>query len=106
MGGMLRSWSEVTGKESVYVQLSNSQAYDSLFPPWGLVEGPAFEFWEEVWDRSWIDVDGVEVMTSDDLHIDSSVFVGVKQTIQGMDWSGLWCYIFHVCVNPRTADTT
>ncbi|KUJ10842.1 NAD(P)-binding protein [Mollisia scopiformis] len=89
MGGLLQSWSEATGKESLYVELANIAEYDKLFPLWGDAEGLVFKFWEEQKDKSWIDLDGMEIITKENLKLEKSDFVGVKEAVEGMDWSGL-----------------
>jgi hypothetical protein len=88
-GKFLQAWSDGTGKESLYVQLASVDEYENLFPKWGYVEGTTMQFWEEYPDQSWVDVDGVEVLTRDDLKIDGKDLVSVKETVEGMDWSGL-----------------
>lgn len=93
MGKFLQYWSEGTGKESLYVQLASVQEYENIFPMWGTLEGNALKFWEEYPDQSWVNVDGVQVLTKNDLKIDEKEFVGVKETVEGQDWSKLWYQI-------------
>ncbi|KAE8448047.1 hypothetical protein EG329_009970 [Mollisiaceae sp. DMI_Dod_QoI] len=84
MGGMLQAWSEVTGKESLYVQLASIGDYETLWPRWGEVEGLNIKFWEMEVDKSWIDADGVEIVGREDLKIDGSELVGVKEALKRM----------------------
>lgn len=88
-GTFLQAWSEGTGKETLFLQLADLDEYEKMFPKWGYVEGAAMKFWEEFPDQSWVDVDGVERLLKDDLKLDEKEFVGVKEVVEGMDWSML-----------------
>lgn len=87
-GTFLQAWSEGTGKETLFLQLKDLDEYEKLFPKWGYVEGAAMLFWEEFPEKSWSD-DEVGVVTKGDLGLDEKEFVGVKEVVEGMDWSGL-----------------
>ena len=82
IGDMLKTWSEATGKPSVYVQTS-LEDFDKVWPMWGHEMGFMMKFWEEYGDQSW---SGENYLTSKELGIKEK-FVGVKEAYGAMDWS-------------------
>ncbi|PVH78512.1 NmrA-like family protein-like protein [Cadophora sp. DSE1049] len=80
-GDLLKSWSEVTGKDSEYVQVTLEE-FDSLWPKWGLEMGEMLKYWEEFGDKSW---SGEELVTKEDLGIEFP-FVTIKQAFGTFDW--------------------
>jgi len=86
-GGFLQSWSEGTGKESLYVEVKE-EAWDKLWPLWGHEMGVMMEFWNEAQDKSWSSQDQ-EVITKKELGIKDGELVGPKEAFAAMDWSFL-----------------
>ncbi|KAF4633875.1 hypothetical protein G7Y89_g4244 [Cudoniella acicularis] len=52
MGKLLDHWSEITGKETEYVQIS-LEDYDRLWPMWGMEVGRDLRYWDEFGAESW-----------------------------------------------------
>jgi hypothetical protein len=52
MGNLLEYWSEITGKETEYVQISLEE-YDRLWPMWGMEVGRELRCWSEFGAKSW-----------------------------------------------------
>ncbi|KAE9373352.1 putative NmrA-like family domain-containing protein 1 [Stipitochalara longipes BDJ] len=52
LGRLLEYWSEATGKEAEYVQISLEE-YDRLWPKWGLEVGQDLKCWAEFGAESW-----------------------------------------------------
>ncbi|TVY46703.1 NmrA-like family domain-containing protein [Lachnellula occidentalis] len=52
MGKLLEYWSEVTGKETEYLQITLEE-YNRLWPMWGLEVGSDLKCWEEFGAESW-----------------------------------------------------
>jgi hypothetical protein len=84
-GGLLQSWSEGTGKESLYVEVKG-EAWDKLWPMWGHEMGVMMEFWNAAQDKSWSS-DDQEVVTKKELGIADRELVGSKEAFAAMDWS-------------------
>ncbi|KAL5332007.1 hypothetical protein ACEPPN_001550 [Leptodophora sp. 'Broadleaf-Isolate-01'] len=80
-GDLLKSWSEVTGKEAEYVQITLKE-FDRLWPKWGLQMGETLVYWEEFGDRGW---SGEDLVTKEDLGLDFP-FVTIKQAFGTFDW--------------------
>ena len=85
VGGLLESWSKVTGNASALVQVS-LEDFSSLWPQWGLEIGLMMKLWEYLGDKSW---SGEEVLTAKELGIEKAQFISVEETIRGMDWNAL-----------------
>ncbi|KAL4868455.1 hypothetical protein BDV12DRAFT_197326 [Aspergillus spectabilis] len=51
-GELLERWGEVTGNSTLYIP-SSLNAYDKLFPSWGLDTGVMLQFWEAAGAKSW-----------------------------------------------------
>lgn len=83
-GGILKTWGEVTGNETEYVEISLEQ-FDRLYPLWGQEMGIMLKFWEEVAEKSW---SGEEFLTGNDLGV-AGPFVGLKEALGTFDWSDL-----------------
>ncbi|KAH6715759.1 NmrA-like family protein-like protein [Leptodontidium sp. MPI-SDFR-AT-0119] len=66
-GDLLKSWSEVTGKEAEYVQITLKE-FDRLWPKWGLEMGET-----------------LDLVTKEDLGLDFP-FVTIKQAFGTFDW--------------------
>lgn len=86
IGGLLKTWSETTGKPSVFVQVKNIEQYDSVWPTWGNEMGVMMEFWEWAGDKSWT---GEQVLTKKDLGIEGEKFATVLDTMKGLDWNAI-----------------
>ncbi|KAK9244292.1 hypothetical protein V1506DRAFT_578785 [Lipomyces tetrasporus] len=52
MGKLLDHWSEITGKETEYLQISLEE-YDRLWPMWGMEVGRDLRCWDEFGAESW-----------------------------------------------------
>ena len=52
MGEFLDIWSEVTGKETEYLQVSLEE-YDRLWPMWGMEVGMNLRIWDEFRAECW-----------------------------------------------------
>jgi len=52
MGRLLEYWSEITGKETEYLQISLEE-YDRLWPIWGLEVGKDLSCWADFGEESW-----------------------------------------------------
>ena len=85
-GELLEKWSKVTGKESLYVQISDLEDFDKLWPGWGKEMGDMMAFWAEAGDKSW---SGEDFITAKELGIEGSEFVGDEGAYRAQDWSGL-----------------
>lgn len=83
IGGMLQTWSEVTGKPSVYVKVATLKEFDNVWPNWGNEMGVMMQFWEEYGQNSW---SGEDYLTSKELGIKEKFF-GIKETYESTDWS-------------------
>ena len=83
-GKLLEDWSKVTGKPSVYLQVSKEDD-NRLFPSWGDVEGPMFEINEEFGEKAWSSEDDT-VLTARDLQLEGEPFVGVEECLRKMSW--------------------
>jgi hypothetical protein len=81
MGGILRTWSKATGKESQYIQVGLDDV-DRLWPAWGREMGTMVRMWDELQDRSWT---GEEVITKEELRVEG--LVGLEESFKQMDWS-------------------
>ena len=80
-GDLLKSWSEVTGNDAEYVQVTLKE-FDRLWPVWGLEMGEMLKYWEEFGDKSW---SGEELVTKEDLGIEFP-FITIKQAFGTFDW--------------------
>lgn len=80
-GDLLKSWSEVTGNEAEYVQVTLEE-FDRLWPMWGLEMGEMLKYWEEFGNKSW---SGEKLITKEDLGIEFP-FVTIKQAFGTFDW--------------------
>lgn len=58
------------------------EAYEQLWPGWGLVEGVMLQFYTEFRETSWTTDD--VLLTADDLDIQKGELVGVKEAIKNM----------------------
>lgn len=86
IGEMLDTWTEATGKPSVYVQTTSLEAFDAVWPMWGREMGLMMLLWEELGDKSW---SGEKViLTKEDLKIKDKL-VTTKEAFQTLDWSSL-----------------
>lgn len=85
-GQMLKDWSEVTGKKSVYVQ-TPLEDFNKVWPVWGEEMGSMMKMWDEVTDRAWTGEEGI--LTRDDLGISVKNLAGVKEALAQMDWNAL-----------------
>ncbi|EAW12223.1 NmrA/HSCARG family protein [Aspergillus clavatus NRRL 1] len=81
---LLERWSKVTGKSTVYVP-STVEAYNKLFPDWGLEMGAMLKFWEELREASW-KKPGVTPLRKEDLGIDVSRLTGLEAAIAQINW--------------------
>lgn len=52
LGSLLESWSMVTGKEAVYIEV-DMETYDALWPGWAAVEGANLQLFYQYGDKSW-----------------------------------------------------
>jgi len=52
LGKLLEYWSEITGKEAEYVQISLDE-YNRLWPQWGLEVGQDLKCWAEFGAETW-----------------------------------------------------
>ena len=86
IGGLLETWSKVTGKPSVYVQTTSLKAFDDIWPVEGYEMGGMLKFWEEAQDKSW---SGEELLTGKDLNIESDKLVTIEETYKSMDWDAV-----------------
>lgn len=82
-GKILETWSEVTKKPAVYIQLPSLKEFDDLWPKFGEELGSMLQFWEEYGEQGW---SGEEILTSKDLGIQENL-IEIKKTFESMDWS-------------------
>lgn len=80
MRKLLDDWSEVTGKEAIYIQIS-MDAYDRLWPGWAVVEGTQFLYMNEYRNGAW-PLKGV--LTASDLGVDTTGMDGIQDTLRKM----------------------
>jgi hypothetical protein len=86
-GDLLNTWTEVTGKPAEYVEIS-LEDFDRLWPLWGREMGIMLKFWEEAGEKSW-SVEGEKLLTREDLGIEGTKLVGIKEALASFDWSDL-----------------
>lgn len=86
-GELLERWGNVTGKSTVYIP-STLEAYNQLFPGWGLEMGVMLQFWEAVGEASW-SKPGVTLLRKEDLGIDAARLTGLDTTLAQIDWTML-----------------
>ena len=87
-GGMLKMWSEITGKPAHYVQTTSLDEYSDVWPGWGREMGVMLAMWNEARDKSWSGEEGI--LTGDDLGLKNHAgFVDTKAALANMDWSKL-----------------
>jgi hypothetical protein len=86
IGGMLETWSEVTGKPSVYTQVASLEEFNNVWPNWGHEMGVMMKLWEEVGDKSW---SGEDYLTKEDLGIAGEKFSTIAETFKEMDWTAI-----------------
>jgi hypothetical protein len=84
-GDVLRTWSEVTGKPTEYVQISLEE-FDRLFPAWGKEMGTMLKMWEELGDKSW---SGEDAIGMEELGIQSRDLVDLRGAFASLDWSAV-----------------
>ncbi|KAL3442799.1 hypothetical protein BJX65DRAFT_321076 [Aspergillus insuetus] len=84
---LLQRWGKVTGKSTVYIP-STLDAYNALFPAWGLEMGVMLQFWEDARERSWSKA-GVEVLQKEELGIDFSRLTGLEAALGQVNWNSL-----------------
>ena len=83
---MLKDFSEVTGKRSVYVKTTLDD-FSNVWPMWALEMGLMMVMWDEVKEKSWSGEPGV--LTRDDLGISAENLVSTKKALAEMDWNAL-----------------
>ena len=86
IGGMLKTFTEATGKPSVFVQVKDLEQYDSVWPNWGNEMGVMMQFWEWAGDKSW---SGEDFLTKKDLGLEGEKFVTIAEAFKGMDWDSI-----------------
>lgn len=84
---MLDLWSEATGKDAVFVQIS-PEDYEKLWPFWGTEMAIMYRFWEKAGQNSWTAV-GEDVITIEQLGLEHSDFVSTKDAMLTHDWDQL-----------------
>ena len=84
-GEILEAWGRATGKETEYVEIS-LEAFDRLWPMWGLEMGSMLKMWEELGERSW---SGEDAVTREDLGI-----VDGLETLEEWMKEADWGFIF------------
>jgi len=85
-GGLLESWNKATGRSGLYVQISSSKDYDSLWPGAGEEMGGMMKFWEEAGEKSWSSEDLVH---PHELGINTEALMGDEEAFRSYDWSNL-----------------
>jgi hypothetical protein len=85
-GQMLKDWSEVTGKRSVYVK-TNLEDFSEVWPMWGEEMGIMMKMWDELKDQSWSGEP--EILNKDDLGISAEKLGGFKEALAEMNWDAL-----------------
>ncbi|KAI9770840.1 MAG: hypothetical protein M1839_003035 [Geoglossum umbratile] len=85
VGQLLETWSDVTGKPSVFVQTS-LEDFDRVWPVWGLEMGVMMKFWEEYGENAW---SGEEIVRKGDLGIKDDELVGSKEAISRIDFTNI-----------------
>jgi hypothetical protein len=86
-GELLERWGKVTGNSTVYIP-GTLEAYNELFPAWGLEMGVMLQFWEAVGDASW-SRPGATLLRKQDLGIDTARFTGLDAAWAQIDWKKL-----------------
>ncbi|KAE8356291.1 hypothetical protein BDV28DRAFT_127341 [Aspergillus coremiiformis] len=84
---LLERWGKVTGKPVTYIPTS-VDAYNALFPKWGLEMGVMLESWNAAGDQSW-SKPGVTPLRKEDLGIDAAQLTGLDSALRQIDWSVL-----------------
>lgn len=86
LGRMLEEWSEVTGKPSVYVQVS-VEDFNVLWPGFGMEMGVMFKFLESEGPGGTEKKSGM--VGWEELRIKEGELVGHKEALKEIDWSAL-----------------
>lgn len=84
-GELLERWGKVTGRSTSYIP-STLEAYNQLFPAWGLEMGVMLQSWEAVGEASW-SKPGVMLLRKDDLGIDTAQLTGLDTAFAQVDWN-------------------
>ncbi|OQV09346.1 hypothetical protein CLAIMM_13476 [Cladophialophora immunda] len=85
--GMLKMWSEVTGKDAVHVQISMAD-YEKLWPVWATEMAAMYMWWQHEGQALWAPRE-TELVTLDDLGLTKQDLVSTKQAMQTKDWDAL-----------------
>ena len=86
LGGLLETWSKVTGKKAVYVEVE-MQTYDALWPGWAAVEGSNLQFFAQYGEKSWsLDDEQREggLIGAEELGLDVTKMEGVGDAVRKM----------------------
>ena len=78
---LLKTWSDVLGKEATFVQVS-PEDYNRLWPGWGNDMGPMFQYYDEYGIDAWNLEDGI--LTAQDLGVKPEELVSVEDCLRGI----------------------
>jgi len=84
VGGLLETWSKVTGNKSAFVQAASVEELDNIWPAWGGEMGIMMAFWGHAMDKSWT---GEDIITGKELGVKG--LVGIEAAYKAMDWKAV-----------------
>lgn len=85
--GMLKMWSEATGKDAVHVQIS-MEDYEKLWPVWATEMAAMYMWWQHEGVALWAARDE-KVVTLQDLGLKKEDLVSTKDAMLTQDWDAL-----------------
>ncbi|KAH7395562.1 hypothetical protein BKA64DRAFT_61705 [Cadophora sp. MPI-SDFR-AT-0126] len=84
IGGLVKSWGEATGRDSLYVEIASIEEYDKVWLMWGREIGLMMKFWESAGRNCW---SGEDMLVKEDLGLSEDMFVASKETFEKMSWN-------------------
>ncbi|KAK5046776.1 hypothetical protein LTR84_007129 [Exophiala bonariae] len=85
--GMLKMWSEATGREAIHVQIS-MEDYEKLWPMWATEMAAMYLWWQHEGEALWAARDE-EIIGLEDLGLKKEDLVSTKQAMLTQDWDTL-----------------
>ncbi|PVH76452.1 putative hscarg dehydrogenase [Cadophora sp. DSE1049] len=84
VGGLVKSWGDATGKDTLYIEIASIDEYDKVWPVWGREIGLMMKFWESAGENCW---SGEDMLVKEDLGLSGDMFVASKETFEKMSWN-------------------
>lgn len=85
--GMLKMWSEATGKDAIHVQIS-MEDYEKLWPVWATEMAAMYMWWEHEGEALWA-LRSEKVVSLEDLGLNKQDLVSTKEAMLTRDWDAL-----------------